>query len=233
MKYSTEEIGKKIKSERLSRKWSQEQLGQKIGTTYKQISNYENGKLIPPMDILLKLCDIFNCELGYILGEDEYNAGTKLDTIIEHSLGLNTSSTKALQYITGKNRNCLNFGYESNTYRQILNNLLCDPAFSHLLESLYELDSCIKHKERMFVELEKKYGKEVLATAFECYNSTTDYLCDQNAKKLDDIYYEAMIDIETFLSKEYDISFSIKINRYNVRESFERLIDSLYPNKNI
>ena len=232
MKYSAEEIGKIIKSERLNRKWSQEKLGKKVGTSYKQVSNYENGKLIPPMDILLKLCDTFKCELGYILGEDDYTTGTKLDTIIERTIGLNTASTNALQHITGHERKCLNFGHESNTYKRILNNLLSDPEFSYLLESLFELDSCIKHKEQLFAELEEKYGKDILNTAFEYYSSSIDFLHDENAEKLDDIYYQALVDIETCLSKEHDISFSVKVSRYEVRESFERLIDSLYPSKN-
>ena len=232
MKYSTEKIGKKILEERKKRNWSQQQLGKKIQISSKQISNYENGKLIPPIEILLKLCDIFSCELGYILGEDSYNAGTKLDTIIERTLGLNTTTINTLQHITGNERKCLNFGCESDTYKRILNTFLCDPAFSYLLESFLELESCIKQKEQLFINLEEKYDNEVLSTAFEHYNSTTDYLRNDNTDMLENIYYQAILDIKTYIDKEDEISFSINVNRYKVNKAFERLIDSLYPTTN-
>ena len=231
MNYSIEEIGKIIKEERLKKKWTQEQLSKQIGITGKQVSNYEKGVLLPPIDILLKLCDIFECELGYILGEEDYKSKTKLNTIIEKTLGLNPHSLNTLHLITGNERICLNFGYESITYRRILNNILCEPSFIYLLESLYELDSCIKHEEKLYKQLEEKYGDEVLNTAFEYYCSTTDYIHDENAEKLTDIYYQAIADIDTYLSEEYNMSFSRKVNRYEVREAFERLIDNLYPNK--
>ena len=60
---------------------------------------------------------------------------------------------------------------------------------------------------------------------------TTDYLHDENAEKLDDIFYQIMADIDTAIDKSQDASFSSKVFRYEARESFERLLDELYPQK--
>ena len=70
MKYSAEVTGKIIKKERDNRCWSQKTLGDKLGVSGKQISNYESGVLMPPMDILIEMCEVFDCELGYILNEE-------------------------------------------------------------------------------------------------------------------------------------------------------------------
>ncbi len=231
MIYSAEEIGKRIKEGRLRKNWSQKKLGERLGITGKQVSCYEKGAPIPPIDILLFLCNIFDCELGYLLGEDDYKSGTKLNTAIEQLIGLNTDSINALYHITGNGRTCLDFGYQAKTYRRILNNLLCEPEFSHLLKSLSALDDTIAQKEQLLKNLEKKYGKEISDKAYEYYHSTTDYRYDENAEQLPEIYYHAMNDIDTCLSKEYDMSYSIKVIRYEAREAFERLLDSLYPNR--
>ncbi len=229
MNYSSEEIGKKIKLERQNRNWTQKQLGNKLNISDKQVSNYEKGVLTPPTNTLLDLCSVFGCELGYFLGEEDYNTGTKLNTAIERTLGLNTDSINALQLITGTERKCLSYGHEADTYRRILNKLLCAPEFRYLLESLYRLDSCNKCAEQVSEHMQQKYGDKILNTAHEYYNSTTDYLYDKNAPKLDEIYYQAIADIDFLISKRYDLSFAFRVNRYEVRESFERLIDSLYP----
>ena len=51
MRYDLEKIGKTIHQERDKLKWTQVKLGKKLGVSGKQISNYENGKLLPPQDI--------------------------------------------------------------------------------------------------------------------------------------------------------------------------------------
>lgn len=87
MKYNNEQISKMILSERTKLKISQAELGEKVGVVGKQISNYEKGKLVPPIDIVLRLCDVFKCELGYLLGEPDYADGTKIETAICNATG--------------------------------------------------------------------------------------------------------------------------------------------------
>ena len=91
------------------------------------------------------------------------------------------------------------------------------------------LDDAIKNSKSIWDKLYKKYGKEKMDQAFEYYNSTTYYLLDDNAKKLDDIYYEILAAIESAIDKDHDASYLIKVLRYEVSKTFERLLDTLYP----
>ena len=52
-----------------------------------------------------------------------------------------------------------------------------------------------------------------------------------SAETIDEIYYQAMADIDNAIDKSRDTSFSIKVLRYESREAFERLLDNLYPQK--
>lgn len=231
MKYSSEEIGKIIKNKRNLSNLSQEKLGRILGISGKQISNYEKGILTPPIDILFKLCDIFKCELGYLIGEDDYSSGTKFNTAIKNMLGLDNESVDSIKSITGTDKNCLAFGYEFEEYKRILNNFISNSLFRQLIESLYDLDRSVSQRDKLWTDLKDKYGKEILDKAFQYYNSTTDYLHDDHTEKIEDIYYQAISDIDVVIDKSLDSLFPIKVLRYEVRESFERLLDELYPSK--
>ena len=65
-------------------------------TSLAQITQDENGKLIPPQDILLKMADLFDCEYGYLLGEECYKDGSKLNTAVCDFLGLSSSTVESL-----------------------------------------------------------------------------------------------------------------------------------------
>ena len=229
MKYTSEEIGKLIKDERTKKKWSQEKLGAKLGISGKQVSNYEKGVLTPPVDILFNLCEIFDCELGYLLGEEGYSSGTKLETAIEGKTNLSKGTIAAICHITGSDHDCVNWGYEAKSYRRIMNKLLSSSSFCQLVENIYDLDNEINRVASLNSELEGKYDKETLSKAYEYYSSTTDYIYDENAPKLPDVYYEIFSAIDSVIDKQHDASYSIKVLRYEVREAFERLLDNMYP----
>ena len=89
MQYDLQKIGRIIREERKKHDtWTQKKFGAMLGVTGKQVSNYENGKLLPPQDILLKMAELFNCEYGYLLGEESYKDGSKLNTAVCDFMGL-------------------------------------------------------------------------------------------------------------------------------------------------
>ncbi len=229
MKYNKEFISNKIKTERNKLKLSQSELGKMIPVSGKQISNYESGALIPPIEILIKLCDIFDCELGYLLGEEDYSSGTKLDTLISNKLGISNDSINSLCYITGESRDCIDFGHESNNYTRILNSFLTSDRLIEFIKSVNDLDHSYQTYNESFSKLEKNYGKENVEKGFEYYQSHTDYINDKNSDNLSDIFLKLLSDIDNVIDKNQEMLFTIKVQRYLVRESFERFIDCLYP----
>ena len=62
-------FNEKIKKLRDSRGWTQSELAEKLGTDGRMISHYEKGKNIPSADILVKIAELFNVSIDYLLIE--------------------------------------------------------------------------------------------------------------------------------------------------------------------
>lgn len=62
-------IGTRIKSLRNELGLTQEQLANKLATVKgkSSIANYENGSNLPSDEVKLKMCEIFNCSLDYLM----------------------------------------------------------------------------------------------------------------------------------------------------------------------
>lgn len=71
--------------------------------------------------------------------------------------------------------------------------------------------------------------KKALDEVRRLQSDEIDYKHDPNAPKLPELQIEIWNAMEHADDKCYENSFKIKLARYELRESFERLIDSLYP----
>lgn len=74
-------MSKSVMSERL--KWlrkskglNQEELGNLIGVTKQRISQTESGRHSLSIEVLIKLCDFYECSIDYVLGRTD--APTKI-----------------------------------------------------------------------------------------------------------------------------------------------------------
>jgi transcriptional regulator with XRE-family HTH domain len=220
--YSCEVTGKLICEERKKQNWSQEKLGGKIGVSGKQISNYENGKLVPPVDVLFRLCELFECELGYLLGEEEYREGSKIRTKITNITGLSSASIDIINRITGAGRESPKFGYESKQYRKIINQFICSPKFQHFIECLYNLDDFYVREDAIFLDLKNKIGRERLDKALQKHRG----LINWQDSHSDDytLVYDA-------LEQKNKLDYDIRVSRYELRDAFDSLIEDIYPRK--
>lgn len=231
MKYSSEEIGKIILKERKKLDMTQKELGDKIGLVGKQISAYEKGKPAPPVDVMFKLCEVFGCELGYLLGQPGYEGGTALKTAVSERTGLSEKAMNNVLHITGDDESCLSFGCESARYRRVLDKLFSDNNFLTLVEELAILDELVNRHEKLPDKFYKKHGKELFE--FALANNEAAYDNNEQHKYNVDEYTDeqrlAIIDANNMIDRLISLENSIRIERYEVREAFESLIDSLYP----
>jgi transcriptional regulator with XRE-family HTH domain len=69
---------------------------------YQTVSKWEKGNSVPSLDNLLKLCELFNCELGYLLGE--YEGKTRKTTDLHDATGLDLPAVEELQRIHDQNQ---------------------------------------------------------------------------------------------------------------------------------
>ncbi len=73
-------LGERIIQLRKANKWSQEDLAKKIKTSRIMIGNYERNDNSPSIDVIVKLCRIFDISIDYLLGEGR-NANFDKNTV--------------------------------------------------------------------------------------------------------------------------------------------------------
>lgn len=71
------DIGSKISELRKAKKWSQEDLAQKVGSSRVMIGNYERNSNTPSIDIILKIAKVFDVSVDYLVGEGQLSTYDK------------------------------------------------------------------------------------------------------------------------------------------------------------
>lgn len=86
-------IGKFLSELRRERGLTQEQLGERLGTTNKTISRWENGNYMPPVEMLMELSGFYGVSINEILSgkrlddtEAQSAAEENLKSVLEESL---------------------------------------------------------------------------------------------------------------------------------------------------
>ncbi len=234
MKYSTEQLGEMIKKERLKRNWSQKKLGKKLGLSDRQISKYENGEQTPPIETIFRFCksDIFDCELGYLLGEDDYKAGTKDETFVQNYTGLSHDALHSVLEINGKAKSHrLLFKHESEKSSKILNNLLTTSEFLDIIEKIDSLNNAIENANNVIPKYKKKYGQDVWDEGYSIeYNDDSSLNnFDGDMPKLTKEQLKAHTIFIKGIEKKMECAFYVKVIRYEIQESMRDIINILYP----
>ena len=93
-------IGARIKFLRNGLGITQEQLANKLPNVKgkSSIANYENGSNLPSDEVKLKMCEIFNCSLDYLMCKSDIrNPGKQIDDVLnEAMIGMSKEEYEAL-----------------------------------------------------------------------------------------------------------------------------------------
>ena len=138
-KYDKSQIRARLKFERKALKMSQDELAEKLHLNRNTIGAWEKDG-IPSLDDMLKMCNIFDCELGYLLCE--HDCKTKKKTDINEALGLSSGAADALERTM----------YSSMVGNRMLN-LLLENGFEYALAELLTLFTnylSASHEEKTF-----------------------------------------------------------------------------------
>jgi len=65
-------LGENIRRLRQERGMCQEELGRRVGASKQSVSNWENGNIMPSIDLLLRLADFFGVSTDYLLGRESF-----------------------------------------------------------------------------------------------------------------------------------------------------------------
>jgi transcriptional regulator with XRE-family HTH domain len=63
-------LGERIKNLRKEKKWQQAELAEKISADARQISRYEKGKINPSVETLVRISQVFDVSIDYLLKEN-------------------------------------------------------------------------------------------------------------------------------------------------------------------
>ncbi|MCL1859101.1 MAG: helix-turn-helix domain-containing protein [Oscillospiraceae bacterium] len=89
------QVGEKIKTLRKEKKWSQDELAEKLEWKSRQtVSEWEKGHFTLPVDELIKMCNLFDCDIGYLMGEYETKKHIAAD--VQEVTGLSEETIKNL-----------------------------------------------------------------------------------------------------------------------------------------
>lgn len=230
MKYDQKLIGKIIKKERERLGFTQAKLGKVLNKSEKQISKYENGALFPPIDEIARLCEIFDCDLGYLLGEDGYSEGTRTNTDIVKELGLPYEVIHKLKMISGIEPGIGPFKqYKSNEYKDIFCKVVLSKSLTYVLETMNNMKYCDDAPDREWEKINKKYGEDLMKRAEEIEHGDIDYEHDPDAPKLskkERAAWNALKNYENYCHKR---SYDNKIWRYDFSEACRTLFDEIFP----
>lgn len=64
-------FGHRIEKLRTSYNWTQVQLAQKLNVSKQTISNWENNNILPSVEMLIKISNIFSVSTDYLLSLDD------------------------------------------------------------------------------------------------------------------------------------------------------------------
>lgn len=234
MIYRPEMIGKRIAQLREGKKLTQKELSGKLHVSIKQLSLYENGKVTPNIDMLFSICELLDCDFGFIIGDPDYTAPTSLDSAIQERLGLNKKTIDALHYLTGKERSCFSRGYEADEVRCILNGMLALNSFRGLVESIRDYDHSYRLSEKDYASLCRRFGEEKVKEGYvakeileDAYTSMEEDVSD--LEKITDEQMEVVKAIWKNEDSEERNKLIKKVLRYEVIEAFTSLLNDLYP----
>ena len=64
-------FSERMKELREANHWEQTALAAKLGVSKQSVSNWENNNILPSIEMLLKICNVFSTSADYLLGLDD------------------------------------------------------------------------------------------------------------------------------------------------------------------
>lgn len=62
----------RLRASRMKCKFTQQNMADALSISLNAYQKYEQGERFPPSDTLIKIADILNCSIDYLLGRDDY-----------------------------------------------------------------------------------------------------------------------------------------------------------------
>lgn len=103
--------GDRLRNFRIAERWSQDELGERIGIAGTQLGRYERGLNEPSLELISKMADTFNVSIDYLLGRTDKANRLEEDKLAPEELELifearrSRSTPELLAFLRKKNSN--------------------------------------------------------------------------------------------------------------------------------
>ena len=77
-------FSERMKELREANRMEQTALAAKLGVSKQSVSNWENNNILPSIEMLLKICDVFSVSADYLLGRSNEVALDVSDISLDH-----------------------------------------------------------------------------------------------------------------------------------------------------
>ena len=182
---------------------------------------------------MLIIADFLNVDVGYLTGETDMETFT-VEKASKYT-NLSEEAINAVLKITGNKRSCINWGYHSEKYKGIINNLLTSTEFVEFVKALGDMEDVYAEKEKTQQPLKvlcEELGNELFDVACKYNGSCPEELEDLHLSEEEinaiNLFDKAQDDsYALYLKNEYDI----KVCKYSVQEALALLINRLYSDE--
>lgn len=99
MRKSIYYIGQRIKERRKEKRWTQKDLAQRIGTSYKYLSHIENSVKFPSLEMLVCLSRELDVSLDYLISSDSDPTTNSDDSAEQINILLSASSPEEYSFL--------------------------------------------------------------------------------------------------------------------------------------
>ncbi|MFI3226999.1 MAG: helix-turn-helix transcriptional regulator [Clostridia bacterium] len=178
------EVGKRLQQMRKEKKLSLDEMEDILYTSRQTISKWEKGELTLPLGTAIEICNFFDCDIGYLMGEYECRKHKVQD--VKDVTGLSEESINALYFFNVEANNYWHFKAYSVFLNYIITKFIehADMQFANYL-------SAIKELEQYSMEHNREYEKLELLTAnisvneyeiIKCFMALLSYIKEDTRK---------------------------------------------------
>ena len=113
-------LGEKLKSARISRELTRNQIAERVGVTASVIEHYETGERVPSVPVLLKLATHYRVSLDYLLGHSvDSNNTLSLDGLTEKQVQALKQTVDYFRNLPNKKFCCRNLPPKNPKWRHL------------------------------------------------------------------------------------------------------------------
>ena len=199
------------------------------------VDNYRGNRKIgfPKYENMVLIAEYLEVDLGYLTGETDMETFT-IKKVSEYT-NLTGDAVNAILKITGAKRSCIDWGYHSEKYKGVLNNLLTSSEFVDFIKALGDMEDVYADKKKTQQPLKvlcEELGNELFDVACKYNGSCAEELEGLNLSEEEinaiNLFDKAQDDsYSLYLKNEYDI----KVSKYSVQEALTLLINGLYSSE--